>query len=300
MPTLTLMAVHAHPDDECSSGGTLARYAAEGCNTVLVTCTKGEEGEIVDPDMDTDAVKPRLGDVRVGELNAAAGILGVGHLELLGYRDSGMAGTASNEDPRSFNKADPDEVTGRLVALIRKHRPHVLFTYAEDGGYGHPDHIMAHRITVAAFDAAGEPERYPEAGAPWTPQKLYFCTWMMRARFQALWRALKERGLPIPYGDADATEPPERGVPDELITTRVDVRPFIQSKLDSYRAHRSQIRPDRGVLQFANDLNLAQEFIGIEGFIRARTRVAAPDQEDDLFAGLRNEPAAVSRRLSAR
>src|SRR5579864_6399480 len=156
------MAVHAHPDDECSTGGTLARYAAEGYNTVLVTCTNGEEGEVVDPDMDPAEVKPRLGDVRLGELNAAVGVLGVAHLEMLGYRDSGMVDTPPNEDPRSFNKADPDEATRRLVALIRQYEPDVLFTYAEDGGYGHPDHLMAHKITVAAFDVAGDPAYHPE------------------------------------------------------------------------------------------------------------------------------------------
>src|SRR5579863_7374441 len=149
------MAVHAHPDDECSNGGTLARYSAEGCNTVLVTCTNGEEGEIVDPDMDVETIKPRLGDVRLGELNAAVGVLGIRHLEVLGYRDSGMVGTPANDDPRSFNRADPDEATRRLVALMRRYRPHVVYTYDENGGYGHPDHLMAHRTTVAAFDASG-------------------------------------------------------------------------------------------------------------------------------------------------
>src|ERR687887_87661 len=207
------MAVHAHPDDECfGGGGTLARYAAEGCNTVLVTCTAGEEGEIVDPDMDPAAVKPRLADVRLGELNAAVGVLGIHHLELLGYRDSGMAGTPANDDPRSFNQADPDEATRRLVALIRRHKPQVLFTYAEDGGYGHPDHIKAHQITVAAFDAAG--------------------------------------------------------------------------------AHRTQIKRDSTFLLLPDDV--VQEYLGVEGFRRAQTRVAAPDREDDLFAGLRS-PAPVSR-----
>ena len=301
MQPLTLMAVHAHPDDECGTGGTFARYAAEGCNTVLVTCTKGEEGEIVDPDMDPAKIKPILGDVRLGELNASVGVLCIGHLEMLGYRDSGMAGTPPNEDPRSFNKADPAEATGRLVTLIRKYRPHVMFSYNEDGSYGHPDHIMAHKITVAAFDAAGDPTLFPGHGAPWTPQKLYYTSWMSRSRFRKMWYTLRERGLKMPWGDPDATEPPEdAGTPDELITTLVDVRPYIQAKMDCFRAHRSQIRFDRGFLNFADEPDLVLEFIGTEAFIRVRTRVDAPETEDDLFAGLRDEPAMSAQRLSAR
>ncbi len=287
MQTLTLMAVHAHPDDECSTGGTLARYAHEGHTTVLVTCTGGEEGEIVDPDMDAEAIKPRLADVRLGELNAAAGVLGITHLEMLGYRDSGMAGTPANEDPRSFNNADPDEATGRLVALVRRYRPHVLFTYAEDGGYGHPDHLMAHRITVAAFDAAGDPAYAPEAGAPWTPQKLYYCAWMIRSRLQALWRAARELGLPVTFGDPEAQEPPEWGVPDDLLTTWIDIRPYLPAKFDSLKAHRSQIRRDGTFMNLPEELAL--QYMGTEGYRRAQTRVAAPAVEDDLFAGLRGE-----------
>jgi mycothiol conjugate amidase Mca len=280
------MAVHAHPDDECfGGGGTLARYSAEGHTTVLVTCTNGEEGEIVDPDMDAAEVKPRLADVRLGELNAAVGVLGITHLELLGYRDSGMVDTASNDDPRSFNKADPEEATGRLVALIRRHRPHVLFTYAEDGGYGHPDHLMAHQITVAAFDAAGDPDRYPEAGEPWTPQKLYYTAWLTRSAAQGLWRAIRERGLPITFGDPEAAEPPEFGTPDELVTTRIDIRPYVHTKLDALRAHRTQIRRDSTFLNLPDDLLM--DYLGVEGFRLAQSRVAAPDVEDDLFAGLR-------------
>lgn len=290
MHTPTLMAVHAHPDDECMGGGaTLARYAAQGYTAVLVTCTNGEEGEIVDPDMDEAEVRPRLGDVRIGELNAAVGIFGITHLELLGYRDSGMAGTPANDDPRSFNKADFDGATRRLVALIRKHQPDVIFSYAEDGGYGHPDHIMAHKITVAAFDAAGDPARYTE-GDPstanlWTPRKLYYTSWLARSQAQGLWRALRERGLPIPFGDPDATEPPDWGTPDDMITAQIDVRDFVPAKIDALRAHRSQIKRDSMFLSLPDDL--MREYMGVEGFRRARSRVDAPEREDDLFEGIR-------------
>ena len=295
MSTFTLMAVHAHPDDECFGGGaTLARYAAEGHTTVLVTCTNGEEGEIVDPDMDAEAIKPHLADVRIGELNAAVGVLGITHLELLGYRDSGMVDAPSNDDPRSFNKADPDEATGRLVAIIRRHKPHVILTYAEDGGYGHPDHLMTHRTTVAAFDAAGDPDRYPEAGTPWTPLKLYYTSWMMRSTAQGLWRAVRERGLPITFGDPEATDPPEFGTPDDLVTTRIDVRPYVQRKLDALRAHRTQIKRDSAFLSLPDDLTA--EYFGVEGFRRAQSRVAAPAVEDDLLAGLRSAEPISGRR----
>ena len=297
MHTPTLMAVHAHPDDECfGGGGTLAHYSAAGYKTVLVTCTNGEEGEIVDPDMDVAEIKPRLGDVRLGELNAAVGVLGVTHLELLGYRDSGMVDTPSNDDPRSFNKADPAEATRRLTRLIRKHQPDVIFTYAEDGGYGHPDHIMAHKITVAAFAAAGDPARYSEGDDPatanlWTPRKLYYCSWMVRSRAQGLWYALRDRGWPVAFGDPDATEPPERGTLDADITTWLDVRDVVSRKIDALRTHRTQIKRESTFLNLPDDL--AREYVGVEGFRRAQSRVDAPEREDDLFAGI--QTAVVSR-----
>ncbi len=291
--TPTIMAIHAHPDDECfGGGGTLARYAAQGVTTVLVTCTNGEEGEIVAPDMDAEEVKPRLAEVRLGELDAAVKILSITHSERLGYRDSGMVDTPANDDPRSFHKADLDETTGRIVALVRRYKPDVLYTYAEDGGYGHPDHIKAHLSTVAAFNAAGDPQRFPGTGEPWTPRKLYYCSWLVRSNGQGLWRAMRERNLPLTFGDPDATEPPEWGTPDDLITARIDVGAFVQCKLDALRVHRTQIKPDSTFLNLPHDL--AQEFLSPEGFVRAFSRVAAPDEEDDLFASLEVETPRYS------
>ncbi len=170
---LTLMAVHAHPDDESiGTGGVLARYADEGIRTVLVTCTGGEVGEIGDP---TLATPDNLAEIRERELRAACEILGVAHLELLGYRDSGMVGTADNERPDAFARADLDAAAGRLVALIRRYRPQVLVTYDENGFYGHPDHVNANRITVRAFARAGDPAAYRDQGLePWQPAKLYY------------------------------------------------------------------------------------------------------------------------------
>jgi LmbE family N-acetylglucosaminyl deacetylase len=194
---LTFMAVHAHPDDEViGTGGTFARYAAEGIRTVLVTCTLGEEGEIVVPEWDTEENHARLAEIRRDELQQAVDILRIDHLEVLPYRDSGMVGLPCNEHPECFNRADPHEATGRLVALVRRYRPQVLVTYNEEGGYGHPDHLMAHRITVQAFTAAGDGSQCPEAGAPWTPSKLYIIAGR-RSLWLRMWETIRERGIQI-------------------------------------------------------------------------------------------------------
>jgi LmbE family N-acetylglucosaminyl deacetylase len=186
----TLMTVHAHPDDETiGTGGTMARYVAEGRRVVLVTCTRGEMGEIVVPEMDTPDNHRRLGELRAVELERAMGALGVTEWENLGYHDSDMMGRAGNHDPRSFWQADLDEAARRLVWMIRRYQPDVITTYNAFGGYGHPDHIRVHDVTVRAFPRAGDPAWYPEqlapehggSGpaigegglAPWAPSKLY-------------------------------------------------------------------------------------------------------------------------------
>ena len=165
--TLTFMAVRAHPDDECFTvGGSLARYSRDGVRTVVVTCTGGEAGDIVNEELNTPEVRARLAEFRLGELKASCSILGVSNVELLGYRDSGMAGTPDNEDPRSFNKADFGEATDRLVSLIRKYRPQVLITDDEEGSYGHPDHIMCNRISRAAIPLASDTTHNLKIGQP--------------------------------------------------------------------------------------------------------------------------------------
>jgi len=171
---LTLLAVHAHPDDESiATGGTLARYAAEGVRTVLVCCTHGEEGEIRDPALDPVEAGPRLGAIREQELRAAAAILGVAaaDVRLLPYRDSGMAGTAANRRPDNFANADPREAAARVAAVIRATRPHVVVTYDPGGGYGHPDHKKAHRVTLDAVAQAGDDG---DGGPGWAAPKLYY------------------------------------------------------------------------------------------------------------------------------
>jgi mycothiol conjugate amidase Mca len=283
---LTLMTVHAHPDDEVfSTGGVLAKYAEQGIHTVLVTCTDGAEGEIVDPTMNVEEVKPRLAEVRKLELEASAKILEIGSLEMLGYRDSGMVDKESNQNPASFHMADPDEATGRLVRLIRKHRAQVLVSYDENGSYGHPDHIKAHQITDLAFDAAGDAARYPDAGPAWQPQKLYICG---RSRRQAdrMRQMAEDLDLDIPWLRApqDPNQPP-RGIPTERITTIVDVSDHALRKRAAFEVHRTQISPEFFVYKLP-DAFLKRVF-NDEEFIRVRSLVEAPTPEDDLFAGLR-------------
>jgi N-acetyl-1-D-myo-inositol-2-amino-2-deoxy-alpha-D-glucopyranoside deacetylase len=281
------MVVHAHPDDEViGTGGVLARYSDEGIRTVLVTATLGEEGEIVDPELNTPEIKARLAAVRREELQRAIAILGVTDLEILGYRDSGMVGTESNEHPESFNKADLDEATGQLVQLVRAYRPQVLISYNEYGGYGHPDHIAAHKITVAAFAAAGDAARYPQAGVPWAPAKLYY-TNSPRRQLQNAWAQMHERGLKTPLDNPDF-DISRFTVPDDQITTVIEIGGYLQRKLDALREHRTQIAVDGVFLAIPEDIR--RLVFGKEYFTRVESHVPVPQQgeyEDDLFAGLR-------------
>ncbi|HEX6513042.1 MAG TPA: PIG-L family deacetylase, partial [Chloroflexota bacterium] len=173
---LCLLAVHAHPDDEASKGAaTTAKYVAEGIRSVLVCCTGGEAGEVLNKAIDTPVVRQNLASIRMDELRASAEILGYSAVHLLGYHDSGMPETETNARADNFANAPFDEAVGRLVRIIRLERPQVVLGYADDRQfYPHPDHIRVHEVTDAAFDAAGDAARFPEAGAPWQPLKLYY------------------------------------------------------------------------------------------------------------------------------
>jgi len=281
---LTVLMVHAHPDDEAfSTGGTLARYAAEGVHTVLVCATRGEVGEIHDPDLDPEEAKERLAAIREEEVRRACAILNVSELHFLGYRDSGMVGTADNDDPRNFHNADPDEAVGRVVRLIRQARPQVVVTYNERGGYGHPDHIAAHRATVAAFDAAADATRYPEQGLdPWQSSKLYYTAFPLSMLLRMI-EMMRAQGIEQPFGgDRD---PATFTVPDEVVTTRVDIGDYLEAKRESLRVHRTQLGVDNPILTMPQEV--AREIMGHEAYQRVRSLVSAPDHEDDLFAGLR-------------
>lgn len=280
-----LMAVHPHPDDESiASGGTMARYRAEGAEVALVTCTLGEEGEISDPAL---ATPENLGQVRAEELTAACVILGVRVRYVLGYRDSGMAGTPENDNPASFHQADLGEATGRLVALVRRFRPQVMVCDNEHGTYGHPDHIKSNRITVAAFHAAGDPARYPEQGMePWQPLKLYF-TAVPYSRRERMARRLEELDIPSPFArrpDTATTVERPFGTPDELVTATLDVSAYAAAKRRALAAHRTQMGPQQFFMRIPPEH--WSEFFGTEYFQRVESRVPALEREDDLFGGI--------------
>jgi mycothiol conjugate amidase Mca len=280
---LTLMAVHAHPDDEAiGTGGVLARAAAEGIRTVLVTCTGGEVGEI---NPDTAVAIENLGAVRERELRAACEVLNVTHLELLGYRDSGMAGTEDNNHPDSFAQANLDEATARLVELVRKHRPDVIVTYDENGFYGHPDHINAHRIAARAYALAGDSGHRSASGLePWSPSKLYY-TAVSKSAMAEFGKRLREAGIEAPLGDGVESDEPSWGTPDELITTVVDVSAHVDQKRQALFAHATQMGPEVFFAKIPGPL--FHQLFGRESFQLVHARRAAATPETDLFNGLR-------------
>ena len=284
-----MLLVHAHPDDETiGTGATMAKYAAEGARVTLVTCTLGEEGEILVPELahlgaDRD---DELGEHRVGELAAAMEALGITDHRFLGgpgrWRDSGMMGLATNDNPTCFWQANVDEAVGDLVAVMREVRPQVVISYDDVGGYGHPDHIQAHRVTVAAFDAAADPGRYPDAGEPWIPSKLYE-TAIPVSVLRAGYDALRELGDAAPFGIADPDEL-TFGTPDEQVTTVIDGREQLPAKLAAMRAHRTQISVDGPFFALSN--NIGQGAFGMEYYRLARGVAPTDGPETDLFQNL--------------
>ncbi len=279
---LCLMTVHAHPDDEASKGaGTVARARAEGIRTVLVCCTGGEQGEILNPAMDNPEVRERLPEVRREELAASMEVIGYDELVLLGYRDSGMAGSPANEDPRCFARADHDEAVGRLVAAIRAYRPQVLVIYGDDQrGYPHPDHLRVHGIGVAAFDAAGDPQAHLEAGEPWQPLKLYYTLWS-RARVLATHERFLALGLESPF----TQEWMERPDQDDRITTQVDISDFADIRARALLAHRTQVDPE-SKMWFGLPPEEARTVHPFDDYELARSLVDSSVPEDHLFAGV--------------
>ncbi len=247
--SLTLLAVHAHPDDESSGTGGILRLAAQrGHTTVLVTCTNGELGDVKAPALalnpaDNPEDRARLAAVRREELVQASAVLDITHLYMLGYHDSGMEGADTNAAPHAFINAAPDDVTGRLVGLIRQHRPHVVITYDDNGGYGHPDHIMSHRMTMAALDAAADGTYYPEAGRPWDVPKVYYTAWA-RSDMLRVFKMMHFLGRDTPLRDPNF-DPNSLGCPDELVTTKVDIRPVLRDKWRALFSHRSQMGDSR-------------------------------------------------------
>jgi N-acetyl-1-D-myo-inositol-2-amino-2-deoxy-alpha-D-glucopyranoside deacetylase len=265
----TLLLVHAHPDDESiSTGGVMMKAKAHGHRVVLVTATRGEVGEIYN--MDEPSSRPRLGEIRTEELKAAGEILGVDRIEFLGYRDSGMVDTADNKDPRSFHQAPLEDAAAKVAVVIRDERPDVVVTYAEDGVYGHPDHIKAHFVTNAALDLL---ER-----EGWAPRKLYY-TAIPRSMMEAFISQMPEEAQ-----RAQNTNMRIAGTPDELVTTRVDVHDYVDQKRKAFAAHVSQNDPNSWFATMADQIyELA---FGTEYYQLVRGKPGSELPENDLFVGI--------------
>jgi mycothiol S-conjugate amidase len=279
-----LVTVHAHPDDESSKGaGTVARYHAAGVRTVLVSCTGGEEGDILNPAMDTPEVRGNLAEVRREELDRAAKIIGYDEVVRLGYRDSGMPDTEANKRPDAFANAPLDEVVGRVVTEIRRSRPQVIVTYPEEqSAYPHPDHLRVHEITVLAWDAAGDPDRFPEAGPAFAPLKLYYTMWP-RKRMLAMHEKFLELGLTSPFDDNWLAR--LKG-DDEPLTTSVELTGFADVRGEALRAHATQVDPT-SPFWFGLPPEVQRTIHPYDDYLLARSRVGSVDVvEDDLFQGI--------------
>jgi mycothiol S-conjugate amidase len=294
---LRLMAVHAHPDDESSKGAaTMARYVDEGVDVLVVTCTGGERGSILNPALkDRPEIEANIGEIRKLEMARAREILGI-RQEWLGFVDSGYP----EGDPLPPLPADafglvPVEIgTEALVRHVRAFRPHVMTTYNEDGGYPHPDHMMCHTISLAAFDQAADPEAFPGAGDPWQPLKLYYDVGFNIERFKALDAAVTERGLASPFPDemrqrwADrAAKLEEDGARQPNVTTRIRCGDWFERRDAALIAHATQVDP-KGWF-FGVPLELQREIWPYEDFELARSLVDSSLPEDDLFAGIREK-----------
>jgi len=291
----SLLLVHAHPDDEAiNNGATMARYVAEGVRVTLLTCTLGEEGEVLVPELAQLAADQadQLGGYRISELTAAMAALGVTDHRWLGgagrYRDSGMMGTPANENPRAFWNADLEDAAAHAVAVVRELRPQVLVTYDENGGYGHPDHIQAHRIAMRAVEAAADPDFHPELGEPWQVAKVYWCA-MPRSVIQQGIEALASMGESSPFAGLGDIEEVPFVVPDAAIAAAVDGRAYAAHKDAALRAYPTQITVDGPFFALSN--NLGQEVLGTEYYrlVRGERGPAGNNPhgwEDDLFAGL--------------
>ncbi|BCJ52144.1 mycothiol S-conjugate amidase [Actinoplanes sp. NBRC 14428] len=288
---LRLMTVHAHPDDESSKGAAaMARYVAEGVDVLVATCTGGERGSVLNPKMDRPEVLENIAEIRRKEMDLAREILGVKQA-WLGFVDSGLP----EGDPLPplpdgcFGLVDPVEGALPLIKLIREFKPHVMTTYDENGGYPHPDHIMCHKISVVAFEAAGDPEKYPELGEPWQPLKLYYNSGWTRARMLALHEGMLAAGLESPYTEwlERQRDREDRG---DKITTRVECGEYFEVRDNALRAHATQVDPDG--FWFHVPLELQQKVWPTEDFELARSLVDSPLPESDLFAGIRESVEA--------
>lgn len=293
------MAVHAHPDDESSKGAaTAARYIAEGERVLVVSCTGGERGDILNPRLRDDPdVMRDLPEFRRREMRKAQQILGVEHT-WLGFVDSGLPqGDPLPPLPDGCFALEPLNVTTEaLVRVIRSFRPHVVTTYDELGGYPHPDHVMCHQVSVSAFRSAGDQTAYPHAGPAWQPLKLYYNQNISGTRLERIHSALLEHGLESPYLEWLERR---RELPERTTTTRVPCAEYFETRKLALLAHATQIDPDG--MWFAAPVDLEQRIWPTEDFEAAISYVPIEPGEDDLFAGLGDGPAAdaLSERVRA-
>jgi N-acetyl-1-D-myo-inositol-2-amino-2-deoxy-alpha-D-glucopyranoside deacetylase len=289
------MLVHAHPDDEViGSGITMAKYAAEGAQVTLVTCTLGDEGEILLPHLAHLAADKddKLAEHRLIELRDAMDAVGVKDWRILGgpgaFRDSGMMGTEPNNRPDSFWQADLLEATTHLVKIIREVKPQVLVTYDDFGGYGHPDHIKAHRVAMYAVSLAQAPTFKPELGQSWRVEKVYW-TAFPKSIMMAAAEMMKAAGDESEFA---AQDPDDMNFvcPDEWVTTVIDAPEYLEKKFNAMKAHATQINTEEGFFALSN--NLGSQVMGAEYFRIAQGEVASPfdaqGRELDLFAGVQN------------
>jgi LmbE family N-acetylglucosaminyl deacetylase len=279
MADLGILASYAHPDDEQGVTGTLALYAQQGIRTGLICATRGELGEISDPAL---ATPETLGAVREQEMRTAAAIAHIEHVWFLDYRDSGFVNSPRNQDPDAFANADPDEVVGRIVRIIRAFKPQVIVTFDPSGGYGHADHIAISRWTTDAFHAAGDAARYPEAGPAWAPARLYYAA--ITRSFSRRLHALIRKHVPeSSYAGIDLDQ---MGLPDEEVTNVVDVSDFVALKLASLHAHATQWNPDSAFARLSQETH--NQWRRTESFkLAAGTPLPPGADPGDLFAGLR-------------
>ena len=282
---LRLMSVHAHPDDEASKGaGTVAKYNAEGARCVLVCCTDGGAGGILNKALDTPENKANIVSVRRAELDKSAEIIGYDRVVMLPYLDSGMPDMEENKHPDNFANAPLGEATGRLVALIREERPHVIITYSDhQQGYLHPDHLKVNDISLAAFWAAGNPHAYPEAGEPWQPMKMYYSAWSKERIVLTHEKCLEVNGE-SPFDGRFL----DRESEDHLITAKVDVELYWDNRCDALLAHATQVDPNES-FWFPLPRDVAAAVYPWDDYELAASTVETSPMEDDLFAGIRAE-----------
>jgi mycothiol S-conjugate amidase len=284
---LRLMCVHAHPDDESSKGAaTMARYVSEGVDVLVVSCTGGERGDILNPALQNDPALLRdMPEVRRHEMAEAVRILGVKH-EWLGFVDSGLPeGDPLPPLPEGCFGLEPLATAAEpLVRLVRSFRPHVMTTYDENGGYPHPDHIMCHTVSMEAYEAAADPERYPHAGEPWAVSKIYYNQTFTRGRILAFHNAFLEEGLESPYAEwMEGWEDDPRA--EREITTRIECADWFEIRDKALLAHRTQVDPEGG--WFRATMEMQRRLWPTEDFELAKSRIEVSLPEDDLFAGLR-------------